>query len=196
MELTARSLFFLNHVRSDFCYLVTTFCVAHHQEFTLNSHRDMKKSLIGSLTGVAIVFALDTLIRVGVSLYLGTETILFRYNIYPGVIWELSLCFLTLFTSFIGGAVAVSNSGNHRKTGLILFGTWLMALRYGQVHLSMEQELLLPIVALIFSLLAVVLVWRWMVHKKLKTTDFDPAAPADHKHHTPKSETGSGPTEL
>lgn len=146
----------------------------------------MKKSITGSLTGVAIVVAIDTLIRVGISLYLDIEITLFRYNIFPGVVWELAICFLTLFTSFIGGAVAVSNSGIHRKTGLILFGVWLMALRYGQVHLSMEQELLLPVVALVFSLLSVMLVWKWMVHKTPQQPIDDETEHHDTKHHVPK----------
>lgn len=146
----------------------------------------MKKSITGSLTGIAIVVAVDTLIRVIVSLYLDVEINLFRYNTYPGFIWELAICFLTLFSSFIGGAVAVSNSDMHRKTALILFGIWLMGVRYGQVHLSMEEELLLPIVALVFSLLAVMLVWKWMVMKKPKQPKIPDST--DTKHHVPKDE--------
>jgi membrane protein implicated in regulation of membrane protease activity len=72
-----------------------------------------------------------------------------------------------------------------------MFGVWLMAVRYGQIHFAMDRELLLPIVALVFSLLSIVLVWRFYISRK-KTPDVEPSAPVeDHhepshkKHHSP-----------
>jgi len=150
----------------------------------------MKKSLIGSLIGVAIVVAADTIIRVIVSISLESEVSLFLYNIYPGFTWSLLICSLTLVTSFLGGAFTVTYTDIKKKPGLIMFGVWLMAVRYGQIHYAMEQELLLPIVALVFSLLSIVLVWRFFLKstKAFQTEQVEPSADpgaADKKHHSP-----------
>ena len=150
----------------------------------------MKKNLIGSLIGVAIVVAADTIIRVILSISLDSELSLFLYNIYPGLTWSLLVCALTLVTSFMGGAFAVTYTNVNKKLGLIMFAIWLMAVRYGQIHFAMEQELLLPIVALIFSLLAVVLVWRFFLsrNRELKAEQTEsPAEPdaSNKKHHSP-----------
>lgn len=150
----------------------------------------MKKSLIGSLIGVAIVVAADTIIRVIASISLDIEVSLFLYNIYPGFTWSLLICSLTLLTSFLGGAFAVTYADMKKKLALIMFGVWLMAVRYGQIHYAMEVELLLPIVALVFSLLSIVLVWRFFLGRK-KASNVGPAEPsadpigADKKHHSP-----------
>jgi len=150
----------------------------------------MKKNLIGSLIGVAIVVAADTIIRVILSISLDSDLSLFLYNIYPGLTWSLMVCALTLVTSFMGGAFAVTYTNVKKKLGLIMFGVWLMAVRYGQIHFAMDQELLLPIVALVFSLLAVVLVWRFFLNrnKTIKAEHVEsPAEPetSNKKHHTP-----------
>jgi len=150
----------------------------------------MKKNLIGSLIGVAIVVAADTIIRVILSISLDSDLSLFLYNIYPGLTWSLLVCALTLVTSFLGGAFAVTYTNVNKKLGLIMFAIWLMAVRYGQIHFAMDQELLLPIVALVFSLLAVVLVWRFFLsrNKTLKTEQVESPADTDtstKKHHTP-----------
>lgn len=149
----------------------------------------MKKSLIGSLIGVAIVVAADTIIRVIISLIFNIDVTLFLYEIY-GIPWSLLICSLTLITSFLGGAFAVTNADSKKKLALIMFGIWLMAIRYGQIHFVMEQELLLPIVSLVFSLLSVVLVWRFFLggKKASATEQVEPsAAPGanDKKHHSP-----------
>jgi hypothetical protein len=144
----------------------------------------MKKNIIGSLIGVAIVVAADTIVRVIVSIFLESEVSLFLYNIYPGFTWSLLICSLTLVTSFLGGAFAVTYSDIKKRFALILFAVWLMAIRYGQIHYVMDRELLLPIVALIFSLLAVILVWRFfLTGKKI------PAVAAEHTE--PPSENGT-----
>ena len=150
----------------------------------------MKKNLIGSLIGVAIVVAADTIIRVILSISLDSQVSLFLYNIYPGLTWSLLVCALTLVTSFMGGAFAVTYTNEKKKLGLIMFAIWLMAVRYGQIHYAMEEELLLPIIALVFSLLAVVLVWRFFLNrnKALKTERTEsPAEPdaTNKKHHSP-----------
>lgn len=146
----------------------------------------MKKSFIGSLIGIAIVVAADTIIRVIFSTSLDIEISLFRYDVYPGIIWELLICFLTLLTSFLGGAFAVTYADVKKQVGLFLFGVWLMGIRYGQIHYAMEQELLLPVVALVLSLGAVILVWRFFLKNK-KPTFQEPAENAsyDKKHHSP-----------
>lgn len=152
----------------------------------------MRKSFFGSLIGVAIVVAADTIIRVILSIALGSDVSLFLYNIYPGFTWSLLVCSLTLITSFIGGAFAVTYADIKKKLALIMFGVWLMIIRYGQVHYAMEQELLLPIVALVFSLLSIVLVWRFFLRQKKApvseqsepSANPDPGA-ADKKHHSP-----------
>lgn len=150
----------------------------------------MKKSIIGSLIGVAIVVAADTIIRVILSISLESELSLFLYNLYPGITWSLFLCASTLITSFLGGAFAVTYTHEKKKLGLIIFGIWLMAVRYGQIHFAMDRELLLPIVALVFSLLSIVLVWRFFIRKNKATVtehtepSADPGA-VNKKHHTP-----------
>lgn len=150
----------------------------------------MKKSLIGSLIGVAIVVAADTIIRVIASISLNIEVSLFLYEVYPGFTWSLLICSLTLLTSFLGGAFAVTYADIKKKVGLFMYAVWLMAVRYGQVHYVMEQELLLPIVALVLSLLSIVLVWRFFLGRK-KESGSDQADPiadpeiADKKHHSP-----------
>lgn len=151
---------------------------------------DMKKSLIGSLIGVAIVVAADTIIRVIASISLNIDVSLFLYNIYPGFTWSLLICSLTLLTSFLGGAFAVTYADIKKKFALFMFGVWLMAVRYGQIHYAMEVELLLPIVALVFSLLSIVLVWRFFLGRK-QASDAGPVEPSadpidtDKKHHSP-----------
>ena len=150
----------------------------------------MKKSLIGSLIGVAIVVAADTIIRVIASISLNIDVSLFLYEVYPGFTWSLLICSLTLLTSFLGGAFAVTYADINKKIGLFMFSVWLMAVRYGQVHYAMEQELLLPIVALVLSLLSLVLVWRFFLGqtKEVAPDLTEPGADpenADKKHHSP-----------
>jgi|GEM_PF-561286 hypothetical protein len=152
----------------------------------------MKKNIIGSLIGVAIVVAADTIVRVIVSIFLESEVSLFLYNIYPGFTWSLLICSLTLVTSFLGGAFAVTYSDIKKRFSLILFAIWLMAIRYGQVHYVMDRELLLPIVALVFSLLAVILVWRFfLTGKTTSAVEAEHSAPQSDigpqhkKHHSP-----------
>lgn len=152
----------------------------------------MKKGIIGSLIGVAIVVAADTIIRVIVSTSLNIPVELFLYEMY-GIPWSLLICSLTLVTSFLGGVFSVTYADIKKRFALIMYGVWLMAVRYGQIHYVMEVELLLPIVTLVFSLLAVVLVWRFFLSNKKTTPLAEPSGPvvdtephAQHKkHHSP-----------
>ncbi|WP_340106431.1 hypothetical protein [Rhodohalobacter sp. 8-1] len=154
----------------------------------------MKKGFIGSLIGVAIVVAADTIIRVIVSISLNIPVDLFLYENY-GFTWSLLICALTLVTSFLGGFFSVTYADIKKRPALIMYGVWLMALRYGQIHYAMDVELLLPIVALVFSLLAVVLVWRFFLSKKKTTPIAEPSGPvadtephSQHKkHHSPNA---------
>jgi len=151
----------------------------------------MKKNIIGSLIGVAIVVAADTIIRVIISISLDIDIEIFQYDKY-GITWSLFICSSTLVTSFLGGAFAVTYSDMKKRLGMTMFGIWLMAVRYGQIHYLMEQELLLPIVALVFSLLAVVLVWRFfLTGKTTSAVEAEHSAPQSDigpqhkKHHSP-----------
>lgn len=145
----------------------------------------MKKSFIGSLIGISIVVAADTLIRVIFSIALDFEISLFRYNIYPGILWGLLICSLTLLTSFLGGVFTVTYADLRKQTGLIFFGFWLMGVRYGQIHYVMEQELLLPIIALILSLGALIIVWKTFLKNKQSAIE-EPAETSSHdrRHHS------------
>lgn len=144
----------------------------------------MKKNIIGSLIGIAVVIASDIIIRVILSLSLGTELMLFRYTAYPQLYWGILVCLLTFLTSFIGGAIMVRNSETKKTAGLLLFGFLLMAVRYGQIHYIMEVELLLPVVALVLSLGATILVWKIFLKKR---KEVEPDEPSTKRHHRPNT---------
>lgn len=144
----------------------------------------MKSNIIGSLTGLTVVIAADLLIRVILSLTLKTELLLFQYKAYPQLYWGVLVCLLTFVTSFIGGAVAVRNSETKKTASLVLFGVLLMALRYGQIHYIMDVELLLPIVALVLSLGATILVWKFFLKNRKETIEEEPPAKTHHRPNT------------
>ncbi len=142
----------------------------------------MKKSIIGSLIGIAIVVAADTLIRVGISLALEGEVSLFRYNIYPGI-WAFFISFITLLTSFMGAAFTITYADQKKQFGLICFSLWLILVRYGQIHIVMDYELFLPITSLILSLIGIGLAWKFFFKKEQgeMVDDADPVV--EKKYH-------------
>lgn len=146
----------------------------------------MKKSIIGSLIGIAIVVAADTMIRVILSLALQSEVTLFGYAAYPDFLWGFLICFLTLFTSFAGGAFSITYTEQKKRMAVIFFGIWLIAVRYGQIHLVMAYELFLPVTALVLSLIGVGLAWKFFFKKRItKPMDNKPPAASQKKHHQP-----------
>lgn len=139
----------------------------------------MKKSIIGSLIGLAIVIAADTLIRVIITLFTEAPMNLFRYDIYPGFIWGLLISLLTFVTSYAGAAFTITYADHKKKTALISFAILLIIVRYGQIHYVMNYELFLPILSLILSLIGVWLAWKFFFKKKPETV-------SHKKHHQPK----------
>lgn len=142
----------------------------------------MKKSIIGSLIGIAIVVAADTLVRVGISLALEGEVSLFRYNIYPGI-WGFLISFITLLTSFVGAAFTITYADKQKQFGVICFAIWLILIRYGQIHIVMDSELFLPITSLILSLIGVGLAWKFFFKKKQREMINEAEPVHEKKHH-------------
>jgi hypothetical protein len=121
----------------------------------------MKKSILGSLVGIAIVVALDSFARVIISLYMQHDILMFAYSSYPGIIWPILLTMIAGFTSFFGGMFSLTYGRDHRATTGILFVIFLLLLRYGQLHLLIGQEsLFYPITALVLSLGGAFIAWQ------------------------------------
>jgi len=147
----------------------------------------MKRGIIGSLIGIAIVIAADLILRVILALTLEAELSFFSYANYPGFFWGFIISIFALVSSFLGGAFTVNYADSKKLLSLITFGILLMILRYGQIHVVMERELMLPILTLIFSLIAVALVWKFFIRKKQMSTGKDEVHPNKNKnkHHYP-----------
>jgi len=142
----------------------------------------MLKSIAGSLIGIAIVLAADTLIRIVISIAIGGPVMLFRYDIYPGILLGLSVSLLTLVSSFLGAAFTITYADTKKKVGAIAFFLWLVLLRYGQIHLVMEKELFIPILSLILSLIGGFLAWKFFLKKKPA-----PSTVSSESENSPKS---------
>jgi len=125
----------------------------------------MKKSLLGSLIGLAVVVAADTIIRVVIALTTGQPVTLFRYEMYDGFIWAVIISGATFFTSFAGGALTVTYADEKKRIGLASFGLLLILVRYAQIHYVMEIELLFPMISLFLSLLSLFFVWKFFFRK-------------------------------
>jgi len=143
----------------------------------------MKKSLIGSLIGLAIVIAADTVIRVVITLLTGTP-IEIGYAAYPGFFLGLFICLLTFVTTFAGAAFTITYADRNKKFGLIFFTFLVIVIRYTQIHFVMHLELFLPILSLILSLIAIWLAWKFFFKEKIKG-DTHAGREADKKHHQP-----------
>ncbi len=127
----------------------------------------MKQIFLGSLIGILIVFALDTFLRLFISLTAGTELSVMGYGAYP-FFWKIVLSLLTLVTTFLGAYFSLTYVKRKHAFVITSFGLLIVAIRYSQIHFSIGIEsLIYPISALIFSLLGTWLAWKWL-HRKGK----------------------------
>jgi len=144
----------------------------------------MKKSIIGSLIGLAIVIAADTIIRAIVALITDAPMNLFNYTIYPGFIWGLLISLLTFVTTYAGAAFTITYADIKKQFGLIFFTFLIIVVRYTQIHIVMNVELFFPILSLILSLIGIWLAWKFFLKKKVKG-DYPEDRKAEKKHHQP-----------
>ena len=132
----------------------------------------MKKALIGSLIGVAIVIALDSFARVIISIYMGLNYPMISYSDFPGMIWPMLLTFIGGFTVFFGAMFALTYGRTHRLVALITLLIFIILLRYGQIYLLTGLEsLFYPITTLVLSLGAILLAWQLTHPQKKSVTD-------------------------
>lgn len=140
----------------------------------------MKKSLVGSLIGICIIIAVDSFIRVIVSVYSGTDILMISYSAYPGIMWPAALTIFTGFSTFIGGMFALTFGRGKPKTTGITFAVLVILIRYSQVHLLIGQEMLLyPILAMVLSIGALILSWNLTGGKNNKEKKVKHHQPAD-----------------
>lgn len=155
----------------------------HHQTGEQTTLFIMKNLVLGSLIGLAIVFAFDTLIRIIISLSIDTDIRVFEYEAYRGMFWKLIIASSTLITTFAGAFYALNNAKDRQLTVVLLFGALIVALRYGQIHyiVGTAESLFFPISALVFSLLGIVGAWKLTHRKPAPTKEKEP------RHHQPKA---------
>lgn len=139
----------------------------------------MKNSILGSLVGIAIVVALDSLARVAVSTFLNEEIFMFAYSSYGGVFWPIVLTIIAGLSSFLGSLFSISYGKVHSTTTVILFLILIILVRYGQIHLLMGTEsLFYPIAALVLSIGGAFIGWQLLKGGKS-------VAKQESKHHYP-----------
>jgi hypothetical protein len=140
----------------------------------------MKNSILGSLVGIAIVIALDSLMRVIISTATNQDIYMFAYSSYGGILWPLTLTITTGLTTFLGGLFTLSYARDHKKSGALLFVVLIILLRYGQIHLLISRETLFyPITALILSIGGAFVAWQIAKGNK---------PDIESKHHFPSEE--------
>ena len=144
----------------------------------------MKKSIIGSLIGLAIVIAADTIIRVIIALLTDAPMNLFEYAIYPGFFLGLLISLLTFATTYAGAAFTITYADRNKQFGLFSFTFLVIVVRYIQIHYVMHVELFLPILSLILSLIGIWLAWKFFLKKKV-TGDSHLDNNSGKKHHQP-----------
>lgn len=143
----------------------------------------MKKGIIGSFVGVAIVIALDSFSRVVISLYTNNEMMMISYSSFDGLLWPVLLTVIAGFSVFFGAMFSLTYGRNHINTTAILFFILITGLRYGQIHLLIGYEsLFYPITALILSLLGMALAIKLVRNHKIPKSTIEP----DPKHHHPE----------
>lgn len=143
----------------------------------------MKKSLLGSLIGISIIFSIDSLSRVIVSLYNNQDILMFSYSEYTGF-WPVLLVAISAFSSFFAAMFALTYGRSNQILTLITFILLGGLYRYGQILLLQDTEgLLLPVVALILTLVSILLAWRLM--RPSKTAKDDAAAESKETNKTP-----------
>ena len=135
----------------------------------------MKKSLIGSLVGFGIVFTIDLLSRVVIALYMKEDILMFSYSNYPGLLWPVLLTFIGGFSTLFGAMFALTYGRTNQIFTVILFSTFILLLRYSQIHVLYETEtILFPLLTFTLSLIAIFLAWK-IIHKpKGKGSEFEP----------------------
>lgn len=139
----------------------------------------MKKSLLGSFVGLAIIMAIDTFARVIIALYMQYDILMIAYTSYPGILWPLVLTLVAGFSAFFGGMFSLTYGRTHRVLTITVFLVLVSALRYGQLHLLIGQEsLFYPITALVLSMGGILLAWQLTKNQR----------PVEAKHHQPAEE--------
>lgn len=142
----------------------------------------MKHSILGSLVGIAIVIALDSITRVILSTYTGQEILMFSYSSFEGLLWPVMLTILAGLTSFLGALFSINYGKSHKVITALLFLLLLVVLRYGQIHLLMSTEsLFYPITALVLSIGGTFIAWQ-IIKDKVSSR---PAPVEETRHHYP-----------
>jgi len=132
----------------------------------------MKKALVGSLIGVAIVVALDTFARVIISIYMGLNYPMISYTEFPGIIWPMLLTLIGGFTVFFGAMFTLTYGRTNRLVALLNLLFFIILLRYGQIYLLTGIEsLFYPITTLVLSLGSILLAWQLTDPKKKSVPD-------------------------
>ncbi|PWN07031.1 hypothetical protein [Rhodohalobacter mucosus] len=158
----------------------------------------MKQALIGSFAGIAILFALDSFVRVIVAVYSGTDILMFSYSEYGGLMWPVMLTIFAGLTSFLGAMFALTYGRSHKGLTGSVYVLMLIAVRYGQIHLLLPTEsLFYPITALILSLGGAFFAWQLLKDKPSAGTVTGQGSAADASgskphYHAPESDS-SGP---
>lgn len=155
----------------------------------------MKKSLLGSLLGISIILSIDSLSRVIISLYNNQDILMFSYSEYTGF-WPVALTGISAFSSFFGAMFALTYGRAQQTLTLVLFIFLAGLYRYGQILMLKDTEgLLLPVTALVLTLVSILVAWRLVRPKKTKTER--PAGENEHlttptsqKHHHPSQSDG------
>lgn len=148
----------------------------------------MKKSLLASLIGISIIFSIDSLSRVVISLYNTQEIFMFSYTEYTRF-WPVLLVAISAFSTFFGAMFALTYGREKQVFTLILFIILAGSFRFGQIVIlnNTEGRLLFPVVALVLSLITIFLAWKLV--RPSKTTK-DPGdsgtspTPPKHHHHS------------
>lgn len=150
----------------------------------------MKKSFLGSLVALSIIFSIDSLSRVIISLYENQDILMFSYSEYTGF-WPILLVAIAAFSTFFGAMFALTYGREKQVFSLILFMILAGTYRYGQILLLDDTEgLLNPIIVLILSLLSIFVAWKLVrpskgEKEKVKEEVETPAPTASKHHHHP-----------
>jgi hypothetical protein len=142
----------------------------------------MKNAIIGSLVGIAVVIALDSILRVVLAVYSGISIPMISYEEFD-FMWALILTIFAGFSAFLGGLFSLNFGKTHKVMTVILFAALLILMRYIEIHLLYPHETLFyPVTALILSLAGLFLAWQIMAGKG-KSKE-----PKDQYHHYPGSD--------
>jgi len=123
--------------------------------------------------GIGIILIIELLTRVIIALYMKESVWMFSYSNYPGLLWPVLLTIIAGFSSLFGAMFALTYGRAKQVLTVIIFTTFILLLRYGQIHLLFETEpLLYPLITFTLSLLAVFFAWRFIHKPKEKNLDF------------------------